>query len=230
MRLVFSYPAKLKMTDKTNEELLEIIYGQENVNAALVQLIYNLRPMMIKIGREHLRKVPIYDKDDYIQEGSLVLWKIIDTRKYNGRGKLSSLFYTMFKRRCINLYRNYVLKNRIQLSECEDYYCYGYHICTLVEDEYATEYRRKKKEWDKHYSEKTCRQKPSKKKKPVMTPEERREKNRQYSREYYATHKEQCQARKKRWYQEHREYALLYQKLYDQGVRIGKKGSVPKQH
>ena len=217
------------MTDKTNEELLEIIYDQENAEAALVQLIYNLRPMLLKIGREHLRKIPIYDKDDYIQEGSLVLWKIIDTRKYNGKGKLSSLFYTMFSRRCINLYRDYVLKNLIKIHETEDdYYDYGYHICRLVEDEYATEYRKKKKEWDKRWAEKAGRRKPVKEPKQVMTPEERKEKTRQRSREYYATHKEQCQAMKKRWYQENRDYALLYQKLYDQGVRIGKKGPAPK--
>ena len=70
--------------------------------------------------------------------------------------------------------------------------------------------------------------KPDAEKKPVMTPEERKEKARQRSREYQAAHRDQCNAAKKKWYKEHHEYALLYQKLYDQGVRIGKKGPCPK--
>lgn len=217
------------MIEKTNEQLLMKIYNHDNEEKALLQLIQNLRPMMIKIGRKHLSKIPIYDTDDYVQEGAILLWKLIQRRKYNGKGKLSSLFYTAFDRRCINIHRDYVLKNLIQIHEAnDDQYYYGYHICRLVVDEYATEYRKKKKEWDKRWAEKTGRKKPDAEKKPVMTPEERREKARQRSREYQAAHRDQCNAAKKKWYKEHHEYALLYQKLYDQGVRIGKKGPCPK--
>ena len=217
------------MTSKTNEELLEVIYGQDRADEALIQLINNLRPMMLKIGRIHLTKIPIYDRDDYVQEGSVVLWKIIESKRYNGRGKLSNLFYTAFERHCINLYRDYVLKNLIKIHETDDdLYFYGYHVCRFVEDEYAMEYRKKQRERNKRWAIKTGRIKPPEERKPVMTPEERKEKARQRSREYYATHKEQCQAMRKRWYQENREYALLYQKLYDQGVRVGKKGPEPK--
>ena len=217
------------MTEKTNEQLLLMIYDQDNEEKALLQLIHNLRPMMIKIGRKHLSKIPIYDTDDYVQEGTILLWTLIQKKKYNGKGKLSSLFYTAFDRKCINLHRSYVLKNLVQIHETDDdLYYYGYHICRLVIDEYATEYRKKQSEWNKRWAEKTGRRKPAAERKSVMTPEERREKNRQRSREYHAAHRDQCNAARKKWYEEHREYALLYQKLYDQGVRIGKKGPSPK--
>ena len=219
----------MKMTDKTNEELLQIIYDQRETDEAFLQLIHNLRPMMIKIGRKHLSKIPIYDIDDYVQEGAILLWSLIEKRRFNGKGKLSNLFYTAFDHKCVNLHRDYVLKNLIQIHEADDdLYYYGYHISRLVVDEYATEYRKKQSERNKRWAIRTGRVKPPEERKPVMTPEERREKARQRSREYYATHKEQCRAMQKRWYQEHRDYALLYQKLYDQGVRVGKKGPPPK--
>ena len=45
-----------------------------------------------------------------------------------------------------------------------------------------------------------------------------------FIREYYQKNKEKCRAAKHKWYMEHREYALHYQKAYEHGVRIGKKG------
>ena len=46
----------------------------------------------------------------------------------------------------------------------------------------------------------------------------------QRSREYYLKNRDKCREAKRRWYAEHREYALQYQRAYDQGVRIGTKG------
>ena len=207
----------------SNEDLLEQIYLRQRWEQAFQQLIDNLRPMMVKIGKQHLYKIPIYDTDDYIQEGSIVLWQLIQSKKYNGNGKFSSLFYTVFDRKCNNLYRDYVLKNFIEISESEDLYCYGYHVATLVEDEYARTYREKHREQCRRWCEKN-RKKPAVEPKPKLTPEERKERNRQRSREYYRTHKEQCLAAKHKWYRENHEYALLYQRAYDQGVRIGEKG------
>lgn len=207
----------------SNEDLLEQIYLQQRWEQAFQQLIDNLCPMMVKIGNQHLSKIPLYDTDDYIQEGSLVLWQLIQGRKYNGKGKFSTLFYTVFDRRCINLYRNYVLKNFIEISESEDLYCYGYHIATLVEDEFARTYREKHREQCRRWCEKN-RKKSATEPKPKLSPEERKERARQRSREYYATHKEQCLVAKHKWYQENREYALMYQRAYHKGVRIGEKG------
>ena len=204
----------------SNEELVRQIYEQENAEKAFQQLIVNLRPMMIKIGRIHLSKIPIYDLDDYIQEGSIVLWKLLESKKFNWKDKFSSLFYIAFDRRCINLYRNYVLKNMVAVHESEDFYGYGYHLTRLVEDEYAKKYREQQRERNRRWYEKN-RKKPDLR--PKLTEEEKKERQRRRAHEYYLAHKEQCREAKRRWYQENREYALRYQKANDLGIKIRKK-------
>ena len=203
----------------SNEELVRQIYSQQQAEKAFRQLIKNLRPMMIKIGRKHLSKVPIYDLDDYIQEGSIVLWKIVQSKKYNWKGNFSTYFYNAFNWRCISLYRNYVLKNMIVLSEAEDIYCNGYNLTVLVEDEYAKRYREKHREECRRWYEKHRKKTDSR---PKSTEEEKIERRRQKAREYYIAHREQCIEAKRRWYRENHEYALQYKRAYDQGVKIRK--------
>lgn len=221
-------PTNRAMHTKTNDELVEMIYdGNDKDDEALQQLIHNLIPMMLKLGRMYLGRIPIYDNDDYIQEGSILIWRKIRDRKWNpGSGRFGNFFYTAFRFRVLHMYRTYVMKNMIKINEDEDYYCYGYRICTLVVDEFAIEYREKQKERNKAWAIKSGRQKPKleEPKKPEMTPAEKAEKERQRRREYFAKHREEINARKHQWYIENREYALRYQKAYDAGVRIGKHG------
>lgn len=54
------------MEHKSNEELIFLIYEENQSEDAFAQLIKNLTPMMIKIGREHLSKLHFYDIDDYV--------------------------------------------------------------------------------------------------------------------------------------------------------------------
>lgn len=213
------------MEHKSNEELVFLIYEENQSEDAFAQLIKNLTPMMVKIGREHLSKLHFYDIDDYIQEGSIVLWSLIQGRKYDGERKFSNLFYTAFDRKCTKLYRDYVLKNMVQISESEDYYSYGYRVGTFVEDAYAKEYREKQRERNKQLYKKS-HPKSVQEARPKLTVEERKELARQRSREYYLKNKEKCREAKRQWYAEHREYALLYQRAYDQGIRIRKKESL----
>ena len=210
------------METRTNEELVGMIYADKDVEIAFMQLVNNLRPIMIKIGRKHLSKLYIYETDDYIQEGSLVLWSLLKKRVYDGRAKFFSLFYTAFTYKCTNLYRDYVLKNLIPLSQTEDFYCYGYSASKIVIDQYADEYRIKQRKRNKALYKK--KQTSSRTSSAPLTLEERRERSRQRSREYYQKNKEKCRAAKHKWYMEHREYALHYQKAYEHGVRIGRKG------
>lgn len=221
------YNIKLKllevdMENRTNEELVALIYADKDVDQAFMLLVKNLRPIMIKIGRKHLSKLYIYETDDYIQEGSLVLWSLLKKRVYDGRAKFFSLFYTAFTYKCTKLYRDYVLKNLIPLSETEDFYCYGYSVSRIAVDQYASEYRIKQRERNKalYKKKQTSSSTPS----MASTLEEKRERSRQRSREYYQKNKEKCRAAKHKWYMEHRDYALHYQKAYEHGVRIGKKG------
>lgn len=206
------------MENLSNEELVSLIYEDDSSEDLLGRLIKNLTPMMVKIGKKHLSKLYLYDVDDYIQEGTVVLWRLIQSRKYDGKRKFSNLFYSAFEHKCINLYRDYVLKNMVQLYTGEDYYNYGYHVVTLVEDEYVQQYREKQRERNKRWYEKTHGTSP---KAPKLSEEERKERNRQRTREYYLRNKEKCQEAKRRWYRENREYALEYQRAYGQSIRTG---------
>lgn len=204
------------MHNKSNEELIALIDSDNSSSAALAQLIKNLSPMMVKIGRQHLASLHFYETEDYIQEGSIVLWKLLQSHKYDGKRKFSNLFYTAFDRKCTSLYRNYVLQNLVQISESVDYYHYGYHIGSFVEHEYARAYIEKQKERNKRWRENKLGITSNKSRK--LTEAERRERNRQRSREYYFKNQEKCREAKRRWYAENREYALKYQKAYDQGI------------
>ena len=206
------------MENLSNEELVSLIYEDDSSEDLLGRLIKNLTPMMVKIGKKHLSKLYLYDVDDYIQEGTVVLWRLIQSRKYDGKRKFSNLFYSAFEHKCINLYRDYVLKNMVQLYTGEDYYNYGYRVVTLVEDEYVQQYREKQRERNKRWYEKTH---GTSSKAPKLSEEERKERNRQRSREYYLRNKEKCQESKRRWYRENREYALEYQRAYGQSLRAG---------
>ena len=206
------------MENLSNEELVSLIYEDDSSEDLLGRLIKNLTPMMVKIGKKHLSKLYLYDVDDYIQEGTVVLWRLIQSRKYDGKRKFSNLFYSAFEHKCINLYRDYVLKNMVQLYTDEDYYNYGYRVVTLVEDEYVQQYREKQRERNKRWYEKTHGTSP---KAPKLSEEERKERNRQRAREYYLRNKEKCQEAKRRWYRENREYALEYQRAYGQSIRTG---------
>ena len=211
------------MNSLTNEQLVDLLYADSQNDVALGQLINNLRPMMILLGKKHLSKIPIFDIEDYIQEGTILLWSLITKRRYNGHGKFSTLFYQAFNRKCINLYRDYVMKNLLELPQEEDLKFYGYHISYLVEAEFAVEYRKKRKEWYRKYESSHPRKKPSSQKtdeKPKLTAEEKEQRAREKRKEYYLANKERLLAAKHRWYRENHEYALQYQHLYSLGVRL----------
>lgn len=153
---LFIFPADEATMEKlTNEELYNLCMNGDHLDDALAQLIKNLTPMMIRIGSKHLASIHLYETEDYIQEGSITLWDLIEKSRYNGKCKISTLFYSAFERRCTNLYRNYVLKNLIQVGPvAQDLYSYGYNLCTLVEADYAIAYRIKHREQCKKSYEK----------------------------------------------------------------------------
>lgn len=118
---------------------------------------------MVKLGKYHLSSCCLYDTDDYIQEGNIVLWTILEKGSYGKKeGKLSSLFYTAFRNRCIRMYWSYVGKNLIPVSETDELYHYGYQITALVEDSHLEEHRRKVREQNDRWYEKKYGKKPGK--------------------------------------------------------------------
>ena len=56
------------MDSMTNEMLVGMIASGDRADIALAQLLHNLKPMMMLLGKKHLGSIPIYDADDYFQE------------------------------------------------------------------------------------------------------------------------------------------------------------------
>jgi hypothetical protein len=203
------------LAELSNEALADLLYANETNQIALQQLIWKNRRTMIKLGNKYLSDIPIYDIDDYVQEGAILIWKIISERKFTSGSNFNALFYKSFENKCITIYRNYVLHNLIVVSE----YDYDGEIHSiLVEADYAKKYREKHREECRRWYEKN-RKETDKEPRPKLTVEEKKERNRQRAREYYRTHKEQCIEAKRKWYRENREYALKYQKDYNSRKR-----------
>lgn len=93
-----------------------------------------------------------YDTDDFLQEGYILVWKVISNGGFKG-GKFANYYVSAIRRRYISLYRSYTLKNTICISESEDLYHYGYQVCTLVESDYAKQYQEKHREQCKAWYE-----------------------------------------------------------------------------
>lgn len=207
------------MHNKTNEELAEMLLSGVEDERIYCQLLYNLKPMIRKIAEPNLKQVPMYDMEDYYQEGLIMIWKLISKKKYAPGTSFSNLFYTAFKGECINIYRKYVLKNLIVISETEDYYNYGYQTSTMVEAEYAKIYREKKRVWAKKLYDKK-----HPKEEKVIKRKQTEEEKRKHRKEYYEKNRERIKKNKKEWYRKNREYALRYQKAYKEGFRAETRG------
>jgi len=207
--------AEINTAVMTNEELVSLIQNGEELECAYQQLFINLKPIILGEAKMYRSQMIDFDTDDFLQEGHILVWELISSGGFKG-GKFANYYTTAIRRRYINLYRSYTLKNAIRISESEDLYNYGYQVCTLVESDYAKQYREKHREQCKAwYERKKARESAERlaqgipapeRKKPVrqakFTEEERKERHRQRSLEYYRTHREECNRKKRERYQQ----------------------------
>ena len=192
---------KTAITTLSNEELVCLIQRGQNTECAYQQLFINLKPIILREAQMYRSQMADFDTDDFLQEGYILVWKIIDGGGFKG-GKFANYYTTAIRRKYIDLYRSYVLKNAICISKSEDIYIYGCQICTLVESDYARRYREKHKAQCKAWNERKKAERlasgqPASRKKKVLrqtkfTEEERKERHRQRSLEYYRTHRDEC--------------------------------------
>ncbi len=209
----------MDLSGLTNEELIQLVVTGKADDRVWLQLQNNYRPMMCKIGYKYLAKLPLYDEDDIIQEGMIVMWKLTNKKNLYFDSRFSNLFYTAFDCKCKNLYRDYVLRNLIVTNEWKDSEHDGYHVVSYGVADYAVEYRKKKSIYNKQRAEKLKAERGEsikKEIKPKMTEEEKRQKQR----EYYNKNKERFREAKRKWYLKHREYAIMYSKYYRMGGRL----------
>lgn len=191
-------------TAYSNEELVSII-SKTGDERAYEQLFRNLAPITLHEAEMYRGKMDYYDTEDFLQLGNILAWEIISRGSFRS-GKFAVYFGSAIRKRLVNTYRDYTLKNLICIGEQED--CYGNLTRTMAVADYAITYREKHRAQCKAWYEKKKANQPPKEKKPPMTKEERSRRVMAHQKEYYAAHPEKYAERlaKQREYQR-RKYA-----------------------
>ena len=131
-----------------NEELIPL--AREGDEDAYKQLFHNLKPISIHMAILYGDKMPIYDMDDFIQEGQILIWKLV-TRNRPVTGNFATYFSAAVRYRFINMYYHYCQHNMIVLHEKE---CGNYNTAILVVSDYLDRKRKKESERSKVYRKK----------------------------------------------------------------------------
>lgn len=188
----------------TNEDLVRII-SETGDERAYEQLFRNLAPITLHEAEMYRGKMDTYDTDDFLQLGNILAWEIISKGSFK-KGRFASYFASAIRKRLVNTYRDYTLKNPVYISEIVD--LKGNATRILGEADYARAYREKHRAQCRAWYEKKKAAQPPKEPKVPMTKEERSRRVMAYQKEYYAAHPEKYAERlaKAREY-ERRKYA-----------------------
>ena len=186
-------------SEYTNEELVALITSGEE--AVYEQLFANMKPLTLREAAMYRGKMPTYDTEDFIQEGQIVIWKIISRGNFKG-GKFTTYYATAIKYRLANIYRDYCLKNPIVLRETADNRGEGYNKAILAEAAYAEAYREKhRRHCRESYARKKAREAEARRTagipEPQPKPKQTREERNARALAYYHEHKAEINARKK---------------------------------
>jgi hypothetical protein len=182
----------MKYENHTNEELVSIIAATGD-EGAYEQLFRNIDPITLHEAQMYLGKMDTYDREDFLQEGRILAWTIISKGSFK-KGLFRVYFGSAIRKRLVNIYRSYTLKNLVCIDEQVD--CRGNVTKTMVESDYARAYREKHREQCRAWYAKKKASQPPKEAKPKMTIEEKRAKAAAYQRAYKEAHPEKYERRK----------------------------------
>ena len=182
----------MKYENHSNEELVSIIAATGD-EEAYEQLFRNIDPITLHEAQMYLGKMDTYDREDFLQEGRILAWTIISKGSFK-KGLFRVYFGSAIRKRLVNIYRTYTLKNLVCIDEQVD--CRGNVTKTMVESDYARAYREKHREQCRAWYAKKKASQPPKEAKPQMTIEEKRAKAAAYQRAYKEAHPEKYVRRK----------------------------------
>ena len=182
----------MKYENHTNEELVSIIAATGD-EEAYEQLFRSIDPITLHEAQMYMGKMDTYDREDFLQEGRILAWTIISKGSFK-KGLFRVYFGSAIRKRLVNIYRSYTLKNLVCIDEQVD--CRGNVTKTMVESDYARAYREKHREQCRAWYAKKKASQPPKEAKPRMTPEEKRAKAAAYQRAYKEAHPEKYERRK----------------------------------
>lgn len=95
-----------ELSSLKSDELVEKIQRNENADYCFYYLFKILRPLIKHTAKPYLPYLPLYNMDDMLQEGRILLWKIVYKYNLNGNVSFDSYFGSCYKNRCNKLYRS----------------------------------------------------------------------------------------------------------------------------
>ena len=145
---------------------------------AYKQLFYYLKPIIFQLLKCGYDRIPIFDTDDYLQEGYILLWEIC-RKNLIEKQYFVSYYRTALRHRFLNLYVDYCRKNFLVAYEKEGgehniAVCYVSGYIEILEKQH--QYNARNRAW---INERT--------------------------REYHRKHKDEIADRRKQYYAEHRD-------------------------
>jgi hypothetical protein len=178
----------------TMDELIDLI--REESADALAELFVQVKPIILNAARMYEGKMEGFDRDDLIQEGYILAWRLATGEK-DMDGKFRGFFKVAVRNRYSEIYRNYCRHNGVVVAETADFEGMGYNIVTIGEADFIKRRRERDREYSrKAYSEK--RQKECEEKGIPFTgvrqrrsPEDQREFRKAQAKAYYEQHKEE---------------------------------------
>jgi len=112
-----------------------------------------IRPIAYAVMKLHKNVIPYYDKDDYLQEAYLTLYRVLKRLSINPEiiDSFSAYLWTSIKNTYCGLFRDYVLHHLIEIRSFESTENGLAYSQMVYYQEYADSYYAKRRERSKQY-------------------------------------------------------------------------------
>lgn len=176
-------------TDDMNikaRELLDKLYANEDVDRNLEAFCALLRPVIWKRAGKFISSMEGYDKDDFFQEGYIIIWRIALQKKPPIHGSVVAYFSRAIWYGFIDLYYQYALKNAQRVYAGSEFGSQGlsyYHVREIdyIERRKQKAIERARKSYVKKYTEKHGYPPAESPPKQVLSEAERKAKRKAYN-------------------------------------------------
>ena len=100
----------------THETMYEKARGGDE--KALATLISDYKPLFLSQSKMYWNRMETHDVDDYLQEGAIVIWKIVDKGNYStSQGGFGAYLKSAYTLHLAGLWQKYTMKNLIPTAE-----------------------------------------------------------------------------------------------------------------
>ena len=132
-----------------------VLYCAKNLDDSIAFecLCREIRSLAYRAMKLHRNVIPYYDKDDYLQEAYITLYRVLMriSVKPDIVESFGAYLWVSIKNAYCHLFRDYVLHHLIVVHTREAYEGNINYTQMVYFQEYADEYYRKKREYQRHY-------------------------------------------------------------------------------